>query len=109
MPTYDYECEACHVVSEIIHGMREKLDPRESCPACGGHRLVKQVTCCRVKVPDSGWEYENGGRGRFIGQLAKHSPCGNGYDEKDPNAYCRSQREAITKAKDQGKKVERII
>jgi hypothetical protein len=40
------------------------------------------------------WASENNGKGRYISQLADKGP---GRD--DPNAYCRSQREAIDKAK----------
>jgi putative FmdB family regulatory protein len=34
LPLYDYECRACHQVTEVRHGAREAYDGK--CPACGG-------------------------------------------------------------------------
>ncbi|HEU5194691.1 MAG TPA: FmdB family zinc ribbon protein [Methylomirabilota bacterium] len=35
MPTYEYECEACHRVFEVRQRITE--DPLTTCEACGGH------------------------------------------------------------------------
>ena len=48
--------------------------------------------------PDSGWEGENGGRGRYISQLQREP----GPDGSDPTAFCRSQSEILEKAKRRG-------
>ncbi len=34
MPIYEYQCEACGVVTDIKHGFKETTN--ESCPKCGG-------------------------------------------------------------------------
>lgn len=34
MPTYEYRCESCAHVFELLHGMTE--DPAPECPECGG-------------------------------------------------------------------------
>lgn len=104
MPLYDYECQNCKTVTEFMHSMRETSVP--CCPACSSRKMAKLISRITFKVPDSGWEYENNGRGRFITQIAKRE--GNGYDENDPNAFCRSQREAIDKAKAQGYSVSKV-
>lgn len=33
MPAYDYICNNCHAVREIVHGMTQKKRPK--CPKCG--------------------------------------------------------------------------
>ena len=40
MPTYEYECDACHRVFEVRQRITE--DPLKTCDACGGavHRLL---------------------------------------------------------------------
>jgi len=51
--------------------------------------------CPATQPPkDSGWEYESGGKGRYISQLASKPG--------DPNAYCRSREEIREKAKRAG-------
>lgn len=94
MPTYDYHCPRCKRTHEQVHPM---LAAPDGCPHCGFASVQKAfLHAPRVKVPDSGWQAENNGRGRYIGQLAARP------DVDDPNAYCRSQAEAIEKAKRQG-------
>lgn len=52
-----------------------------------------------IKPPvDSGWELENGGRGRYISQLQREP----GPEGSDADAFCRSQSEIIEKAKRRG-------
>ncbi len=64
MPTYDYECAKCGHLHEQLHGMAQSPQP---CPECGWTRVVKVfMSVPRAKIPDKGWEYENGGRGRYI-------------------------------------------
>ena len=40
MPTYDYECEACHRRFEIFHSIKES---RKKCPRCGAPRLKQLI------------------------------------------------------------------
>lgn len=91
-PRYDYECQKCGVF-ETFHGMSEPS--LKKCPTC--KRKVDRVFSTQVSFlppKDSGWEMENGGRGRFIAQIAN--------DVNDPGAYCRSRAEIIEKGKQRG-------
>ena len=45
MPTYDYKCVECGIVSEVIHKMSES--PDVSCGKCGG-KMEKQFSPNRV-------------------------------------------------------------
>lgn len=97
MPRYDYECPACLRVAEIAHRMSES--PRVRCPACSSVMRKAIFTAPAVKAAvDSGWESENGGRGRYISQLQRVP----GPEGSDPTAFARSQSEAIDKAKRRG-------
>jgi len=37
MPTYDYECDACHHTFELFQGIKE--DVKKKCPECGKPKL----------------------------------------------------------------------
>lgn len=50
------------------------------------------------RMPGQGWEQENGGRGRYISQIA--------LKQGDRGAYCRSRGEALEKAKRRGFEAE---
>jgi putative FmdB family regulatory protein len=42
MPTYIYECEACHHQHEQFHAMSAR--PRNKCPKCGKRRLRRIIS-----------------------------------------------------------------
>lgn len=96
MARYDYECPRCARVEEHEHRMRD--NPRIGCPDC---------RCDMIRVPcggaafhpakDSGWEYENDGRGRLCNQLG---------NAKQAHAYCRSRQEFRDTAARLGYRVE---
>lgn len=95
MPIYDYACQRCDAKWEEIHTMAA-CDEQHPCPMCRSiqtGRIITQAVAIKGP-PDSGWEYENGGRGRRISQLAK--------DPNDMSCCFRSQRDAIDAAKAQG-------
>lgn len=102
MPRYDYDCLKCKHEFEQVHGMNAAAAP---CPKCGSTNIKRVIrTAPAIKpAPDSGWENENGGRGRYISQLQRKP----GPEGSDPEAYCRSQKEIFTKARKQGKRAER--
>lgn len=53
MPTYDYECRKCRKVSEVVHGMTEKL---KKCPLCGSRRVKRLITGAPIVVfKGGGW------------------------------------------------------
>lgn len=90
-PMYGYACPKCGEF-DAWHTMKEKLT---KCPTC--KRKVDRVFSTGVAfmaAKDSGWESENGGRGRFIAQIAN--------DVNDPGAYCRSRAEIVEKGKQRG-------
>jgi putative FmdB family regulatory protein len=94
MPTYQVRCIKCEAEYEQFHRMKEQPDP---CKHCGG-RVVNVPVLVSVIVKDSGWESENGGRGRYIGQMAERQPFG----ACDPNAYVKSRTDLKEKAKRKG-------
>ncbi len=91
MPLYDVLCNSCEKVHEQQHRMADKPGP---CPHCKSKDTQHTfLSIARAYVLDRGWEAMNGGKGNYIGQLADKP------NVKDPNAYCRSRREAIEKAR----------
>jgi putative FmdB family regulatory protein len=52
MPLYEYRCEKCSKVSEILQGVGEK--PARICPHCGG-KLKKLVSTPAIQFKGSGW------------------------------------------------------
>lgn len=104
MPTYDYECPACGHACEVIHPISE-CDKKHPCPACqvGMQRVISGSVAVKPPV-DTGWEYENGGRGRECTQFVD-----NRYKPGDKRAtrYFRSQNEMVEAAKRAGYTVER--
>ncbi len=101
MPRYDGDCQKCGTI-EIVKRMNDPF-PRK-CPSCGGAFARVFNTDIAVKAPpDSGWESENGGRGRYISQLQREP----GNSGSDPEAFCRSQSEIFEKCKRRGLNCER--
>lgn len=99
MPLYDYGCDRCTAEWEESHPMAA-CSETHPCPMCRSvsTRRIPRTTAIRPP-PDSGWEYENGGRGRRISQLAK--------DPHDMDCCYRTQSEAADAAKARGYLVEK--
>jgi putative FmdB family regulatory protein len=79
MPLYDYECENCGEM-ELEHRMTERPN---GCPKCGSD-LQRIYSPTAIKM-DCDWRSENGGKGRYISQMAEK--------QGDPNAYFRSRKD----------------
>ena len=94
MPWYIVRCLKCEHQQEVYHRMKDDPEP---CSKCGG-RVVHVPQPVRGIVKDSGWEGENGGRGRYCGQLAERMPLG----ACDPAAYVKSRTELKAKAHRKG-------
>jgi putative FmdB family regulatory protein len=103
MPIYEYECADCGYRADEFRMLDDRNTPGV-CPQCG-HALERAfLTAPCAKGPwETDWSNENGGRGRYIGQL--QTTLGS---KKDSNAYCRSQREAIDKASSRGLKASKV-
>lgn len=52
MPIYEYECEKCGRVHEILQKMSDK--PLATCPECKGH-LHKRISQCTFHLKGTGW------------------------------------------------------
>ena len=52
MPIYEYECEACGKVEEVVQKLSDK--PLESCSSCSGrvHKLISQSS---FHLKGGGW------------------------------------------------------
>ena len=98
MPLYDAVCNGCQHEFEYFQSIA-KRHQTPKCPQCGSFLTHKIMSQMRARCLDAGWASENGGRGRYIGQLA------NTIDKRDPNAYCRSRAELFEKARRAGCKV----
>jgi len=62
MPIYEYECEACGGVHEILQKISEK--PLVECPKCSG-KLHKRISQCSFHLKGTGWyvtDYANGSK-----------------------------------------------
>ena len=70
------------------------------CPKCGGLDFHKEFASqVNIRPPaDSGWQLENGGKGRWFPQLGRRS---------DPKSYARSRNEAAEAARVRGQRLER--
>jgi putative FmdB family regulatory protein len=53
MPVYDYDCAACGLRVELVHGVHSP-GPAQ-CPSCGGGPLRKAIAAAAVHFKGSGW------------------------------------------------------
>ena len=53
MPLYDYDCSACGLRFEVMHGVH--VDGPSACPACGSDRVRKAFAAPAVHFKGSGW------------------------------------------------------
>lgn len=60
MPLFDYRCEACGRVEEVMQAFGDP--PLTTCPACGG-TLKKLPSAPAVQFKGSGWYVSDYGRG----------------------------------------------
>jgi len=62
MPLYEYECQACHQVTEKIQKFSDA--PLKTCPTCGGD-LQKLMSKTSFSLKGSGWyvtDYKGAGK-----------------------------------------------
>lgn len=52
MPIYEYECEKCGKIHEVIQKITDK--PLVTCPGCKG-RLHKRISQCSFHLKGTGW------------------------------------------------------
>ncbi len=70
MPLYEYRCENCGHVFEVIQKFSDP--PAEHCPSCGKGPVQKQMSSPAIQFKGSGW---------YITDYAKKSNVGSGKTE----------------------------
>lgn len=53
MPVYDYYCESCHQISELLQKFSDPV--ATDCPHCRQPHLKKQVSAPAFQLKGSGW------------------------------------------------------
>jgi putative FmdB family regulatory protein len=53
MPTYEYQCQACHHCLESFQKISDA--PLKKCPECGKNTLKKQMSASAFQLKGSGW------------------------------------------------------
>jgi putative FmdB family regulatory protein len=53
MPFYEYECQACHRVTEVLQKMSDP--PLRKCPSCGKEKLQKLISASAFRLSGGGW------------------------------------------------------
>ena len=53
MPLYEYQCEKCGELSEILQRLSDP--PATTCPACGVEALTKRVSAAGFRLAGGGW------------------------------------------------------
>ena len=53
MPIYEYQCQKCGELSEILQKLSDA--PATTCPACGAEALTKQVSAAGFRLAGGGW------------------------------------------------------
>jgi len=101
MPTYEAHCNACGIEFEFIARMADR-DKVPACEVCKSKKTVREFRTAGPVWMDKDFSSENGGRGRFMSQLATPSKDGQSYDQNDPKAFFRSQKDALNECKKRG-------
>lgn len=63
MPIYEYRCDRCQKIVEVMQKFTDK--PLSRCPSCGG-RLSRLISNCSFQLKGSGWyvtDYKKGDSG----------------------------------------------
>ena len=63
MPIYEYSCDRCEKIIEVMQKFKDK--PLSRCPSCGG-RLSRLISNCSFQLKGTGWyvtDYKKGDSG----------------------------------------------
>jgi len=99
MAEYETICLACDHVWDQSHSVHAAHEP---CPNCRSEKVSRYFgnglhTSVSAASLDTGWERENGGRGRYFSQLEQSATC-----TRSPENCFRSRNEAIEACKRRG-------
>ena len=74
MPIYEYQCNDCEHVFDVLQKMSE--DPLTYCPECGKPELRKLLSAPNFRLKGGGW-YETDFKDKNQRNLAKSSDSGS--------------------------------
>ncbi len=75
MPIYEYECDACGSVHEVIQKMSDM--PLRDCPACEKPELRKLISAAGFRLSGKGWyetDFKSGGKKRNLAEKDAGAP-----------------------------------
>ena len=95
MPSYPFECQKCGHTEDMVLAIDDRDTPQK-CSECT-HTMERQMCAPRFNTATGAQThaYENNGRGRYYGQLARRMPFG----KNDPQAYIKDPQKAKDLAK----------
>lgn len=96
MPTYDYQCRSCGVITEVVHSMLE--DGPTACERCGGE-LRRMVSPSGIIFKGSGF-YRNDSRSS--GAAPKPASTGDGTAPVKPADGASSDKGSAPKSSSGG-------
>jgi putative FmdB family regulatory protein len=95
MPTYDYECDACHHKFELFQGINDPL--KKKCPECGKSKLRRLFgTGAAIMFKGSGF-YQTDYRSDSYKKRASE-------DKSASSGESKSESKGDSKSSDSGKK-----
>ena len=106
MPTYTYQCQVCHVPTDVFHAMSAK--PRVKCTACGSGRMKKMLgTGAGIIFKGSGFyetDYKKSGGENKGDSAAKPEAKAEGKSETKPESKSETKAAKPAAEKSSAKK-----
>ena len=81
MPIYEYECQKCRTLHEVMQKITEK--PLSKCPDCGG-RLKKKISNTSFVLKGTGWYATDYASNKQKSSGAKAEKTSEAKAEKNP-------------------------
>lgn len=103
MPTYEYRCAECGIVSEFRHPISGPSTPL-SCPSCGEDGMRRIVSACGFSVRDSGAARRRRDRGRERADMRQD--LRENYQVTDVRPLAGSLESVYSEVKSQGSAVK---
>ena len=83
MPIYEYGCENCGKVDEVLQGFSD--EPPEKCRFCGGGPLRKLISRSSFHLKGSGWYVTDYGGKNSSNSEPQHSVPADSQTQSDSN------------------------
>ncbi len=87
MPTYEYQCTACHHQMEAFQKMSD--EPLKECPICHQAGLQRLVSAAGFQLKGGGWyatDYSNKGKAKSAESKTESNSETKSADNKDTGA-----------------------